>query len=197
MAAGVMVPPSRWRSMYRSILSRNASRSATAGPGNSEDGVLPSRRRRAMRVNRGDRQERILLNGAEKLLLQRPLGELTIEAVAAEAGMSRSAVYFYFANKSAIIDTSIEQVTEEMFTPFARYSEDQGLAEYVERVLGQTVASWRQHRAVFQASVELSTSDAASRVRWRIILKRFTDAMVLVHSEETATIHAPIEGQHR
>jgi AcrR family transcriptional regulator len=139
-----------------------------------------------MRVNRGDRQERILLRGAEKLLLEHPLSELTIEAVAAEAGMSRSAVYFYFANKSAIIDTLIEQVTEEMFTPFARYTEDQSLAEYIERVLRQTVTSWRQHRAVFQAAVELSSSDSASRVRWRATLKRFTDAIAAAAAQERA-----------
>ena len=127
-----------------------------------------------------------MLRGAEKLLLEHPLSELTIEAVAAEAGMSRSAVYFYFANKSAIIDTLIEQVTEEMFTPFARYTEDQSLAEYIERVLRQTVTSWRQHRAVFQAAVELSSSDSASRVRWRATLKRFTDAIAAAAAQERA-----------
>ena len=160
--------------------------SIVKGMHTSDDEALPSRRRRAMRVNRGDRQERILLRGAEKLLHERPQSELTIEAVAAEAGMSRSAVYFYFANKSAIIDTLIEQVTEEMLAPFARYSEEQGFAEHIEQVLGQVFASWRQHRAVFRAAVELSTSDVASRVRWRATMKRFSDAIAAAATQERA-----------
>jgi TetR/AcrR family transcriptional regulator, ethionamide resistance regulator len=139
-----------------------------------------------MRMTRGDRQEQILLRGAEKLLHERPLSELTMEAVAAEAGMSRSAVYFYFGSKGAIVDTLIERLSEEMFTPFREPPEGQGFAEYLERTMGQVFTSWRQHRPVFQAAIELSTSDADSRVRWRANIKQFADAIARVAERERA-----------
>jgi AcrR family transcriptional regulator len=152
----------------------------------TDDDAPATRRRRAMRITRGDRQEQILLRGAEKLLHERPLSELTMEAVAAEAGMSRSAVYFYFGSKAAIVDTLIERLTDEMLAPFRNPPEGQGLAEYLERTMRQVFASWRQHRPVFQAAIELSTSDADSRVRWRANMKQFTETVARVAERERA-----------
>jgi AcrR family transcriptional regulator len=163
------------------------------------DGTPPpqTRRRRALRMTRGDRQEQILLRGAEKLLHERPLSDLTMEAVAAEAGMSRSAVYFYFGSKAAIVDTLIERLSEEMFTPFPQHPQDEGFAEYVERVLGQVFASWRRHRPVFQAAIELSISDADSRARWQAAMQRFTDTVAEAAERERAQGRLTPEGDLR
>jgi AcrR family transcriptional regulator len=156
-----------------------------------------TRRRRALRMTRGDRQEQILLRGAEKLLHERPLSELTMEAVAAEADMSRSAVYFYFASKNAIVDTLIERLSEEMFTPFPHHPQSESFAEYVERILGEVLASWRQHRPVFQAAIELSISDADSRARWRANVQRFTDTVAEAAERERAQGRLAPEGDLR
>jgi AcrR family transcriptional regulator len=124
------------------------------------------------------------LDSAEKLLHERPLSELTIEAVAADVGLSRSAVYFYFASKSALVEALIERATEEIAAFFEAPAADVDLGGYFEQVLAHVFASWGLHGPVFQAAIEMSITDSAARDRWRAIILRYADAIVALAERE-------------
>ncbi|MFC3501615.1 TetR/AcrR family transcriptional regulator [Micromonospora krabiensis] len=55
------------------------------------------------RPTKGDQRERALLDAARELLRHKPLAQLTIDEVAAAAGITRSGFYFYFESKQALL----------------------------------------------------------------------------------------------
>jgi TetR/AcrR family transcriptional regulator, ethionamide resistance regulator len=133
---------------------------------------------------KGDLREQALLDSAEKLLHERPLGELTMESVAAEAGLSRSAVYFYFASKTALVEALIERANDEVSAFFETPAADLGLNGYLVQTLAHVFRSWRLHGPVFQAAIEMSISDSAARARWRTSTLRNVDAIIALIERE-------------
>ena len=69
--------------------------------------------RAARQERRRDRTREEILAAARTVLIARGVGAMTLEAVAAEAGMSKTGLYYYFASKDAL-------VFELMFTTFER-----------------------------------------------------------------------------
>lgn len=142
------------------------------------------RRATAKSPTKGDRREQALLVSAEKLLHERPLGELTIEAVAADAGVSRSAVYFYFASKTALVEALIDRANEQVAALFEDPGVDLDLNGYLKQTVAQVFQSWRLHGPVFRAAIEMATSDGAARVRWRAAMLRNVDSIVALIERE-------------
>src|SRR4051812_6589403 len=58
-----------------------------------------ARRRRREAPRKGDLREQAILDAAEALLESETLDTLTVEAIARGAGITRNALYFYFASK--------------------------------------------------------------------------------------------------
>ncbi len=148
-------------------------------------------RRRLARKSHGDRREQALLVSAEELLRNRPLHEITIEAIAAGAGLSRSQLYFYFDGKAALIDALIERVSLEMLDPFQASDFDLDMRVYVREGLAQVFRSWRDHRPVFQAAIELAGQDADTRLRWQENVARFSVEMATVLERNRAAGRLP------
>jgi AcrR family transcriptional regulator len=142
------------------------------------------RRATAKSPTKGDRRVQTLLVSAEKLLHETPLGELTIEAVAADAGLSRSAVYFYFASKTALVEALIERANEQVAALFEDPGVDVDLNGYLKQTVAQVFQSWRLHGPVFQAAIEMATSDSSARVRWRAAMLRNVDSIIALIERE-------------
>ena len=58
-----------------------------------------------------------ILAAAREMLDEAPYHELTVDAIARRCYVSRTAVYFYFPNKRAVIDRLIQQVFTDMLPP--------------------------------------------------------------------------------
>lgn len=58
--------------------------------------------RTARQQRRRDRSREEILDAARKVLMQKGLSGMTLEAVAREAGMSKTGLYYYFASKDAL-----------------------------------------------------------------------------------------------
>jgi AcrR family transcriptional regulator len=58
--------------------------------------------RTARQQRRRDRSREEILDAARKVLLSKGLSGMTLEAVAREAGMSKTGLYYYFASKDAL-----------------------------------------------------------------------------------------------
>ena len=64
-----------------------------------------------------------ILAAAREMLAEASYDELTVDAIARRCYVSRTAVYFYFPNKRAVIDRLIQQVFTDMLTAARPYLE--------------------------------------------------------------------------
>jgi TetR/AcrR family transcriptional regulator, ethionamide resistance regulator len=130
----------------------------TAAPSRS------SRGRRAARIS-SDEREAAILRTAEQLLGERSLADISIDDLAAGAGISRPAFYFYFPSKDAVVLTLVDRLVEG-----ANYAKDAAL----DRFVADPASGWRQviqifydvlgaHRAVIRAAMELSATNSEAR----------------------------------
>jgi AcrR family transcriptional regulator len=104
---------------------------------------------------------------AEELLETRPLSQISVDALARGAGLSRSAFYFYFPSKDAVVLALLERLVQEAG----------GTLDDALQRAGLGPDSWREgiaifyeifgaHRAVIQAAVELSESNEEAQSLW-------------------------------
>jgi AcrR family transcriptional regulator len=136
-----------------------------------------TRRHRAFR--HGDRVERAILDTATELLAQRPLASIRISELARGAGISRSAFYFYFESREAVLRELVERISDELYDAsevflLRRSGETPDAA--VRRALAGLLAVWRRHGAVLRAIVHASDEDAQLREFWAAVARRFVRA---------------------
>ncbi len=146
---------------------------------------LAARSRRTPRAS-GDERERAILATAERLLTERPLGEISVEDMAHGAGISRPTFYFYFPSKDAVVLTLVERMVEE-----AAANREEALARLPE----DPRAGWRQglrtsfdtfgaRRAVMLAAAELRTTNPESRELWSQVMEGWVaDASAIIEAE--------------
>src|ERR1700727_3137860 len=73
----------------------------------------PSTRGRRRARAAGDEREQAILQTAERLLAERSLGETSVDDLTQGAGLSRSAFYFYFPSKDAVVLTLVDRMVEQ------------------------------------------------------------------------------------
>ncbi len=110
-------------------------------------------RRQARLESRRDHTRNEILSAARKLLFKDGIAGVTLEAVASEVGMSKTALYYYFASKDALL-------FEMVFSVFARHAE--GLEKAVDKavdgpealkaIVGQTVHEFADRLDDFRLS---------------------------------------------
>jgi AcrR family transcriptional regulator len=66
------------------------------------------------RARGADDKRRHILRSARQLLVSRPLPEVTLDAVAKEAGAARSTVYLAFGNRSGLFEAVAQQMLEDI-----------------------------------------------------------------------------------
>ena len=116
--------------------------------------------RRRPHASRGDVREARLLEIAEGLLRDRAFESTSIAEIAAAADITRSAFYFYFASKQALLERLIETTLAELID--RRLSDlDTGEAppaERLRRLLHGVAEMWVEHGVVLSAAAELAAS---------------------------------------
>lgn len=70
--------------------------------------------------------EEAILTAAREALAEKGFEALTMEAIARKAFVSRTAVYFYFPNKRAVVDRLIQQAFSEMYLAASEYLDGEG-----------------------------------------------------------------------
>jgi AcrR family transcriptional regulator len=126
-----------------------------------------ARGRRSGRAS-GDERERAILQTAERLLAQRTLAEISVDDLAQGAGISRSAFYFYFPSKDAVVLTLVDHVVEQAGDVRDRMTED--LAAEPVVALRRGIESFYEvfgaHRPVIRAVTDLGATNAEARALW-------------------------------
>lgn len=126
--------------------------------------VRPPRRRAP---SKGDRREQAILDAARSLLEQMSLSQVTIDALACAAGISRSSFYFYFDSKQAVLAALLEGLSAELAAENGPWLDGTGLDEPALRsACAHSVAMWRTHGGLLRQAWFSDAGDA-QLVAWR------------------------------
>jgi TetR/AcrR family transcriptional regulator, ethionamide resistance regulator len=143
------------------------------------------RGRRSARTS-GDERERAILETAERLLEERPLGEISVDDLARGAGISRPTFYFYFSSKDQVVLALLDRMVEQG----ARARDDA-----LQRLAADEMAGWREsiaifyetfgaHRSVVRAATELGATNPEARALWSQIMEGWVaDAAARIEAE--------------
>jgi TetR/AcrR family transcriptional regulator, ethionamide resistance regulator len=120
--------------------------------------------------------EASLLQAFEDLLSEgRCYTDLSVEQIAARAGISRTAFYFYFNDKRHLLMRLVERLSELFFVQGERWwhgSVPDDPAELRE-VLANVLEIWRDHAPVMTAIVETASYDEEIGAFWHGLMDRF------------------------
>jgi AcrR family transcriptional regulator len=123
----------------------NWPRSNGAEPGGNGDQVVASRRTTPA-VRRGDLRERQILDAAEKLLGTRGYADMTVGDIAEAAGITRGALYFYFASKQDVLTALVARTVQALQEKSgAALIDTASVAEVISTALERTAQLWREH----------------------------------------------------
>ena len=116
-------------------------------------------RRTAPAVRKGDLRERQILDAAEELLATRGYADMMVAGIAEAAGLTRGALYFYFASKQDVVTALVARTVETLQEKSAAVLADSApVEEVIATALERTVKVWREHGPVMRATVDLSST---------------------------------------
>lgn len=119
----------------------------------------PSRRAGLPAMRKGDLREQQILDAAEMLLTTRGYVDMTVSNIAEAAGMTRSAVYFYFASKQDILIALVARTVQALHQGSEEVlGRSRPVKEIVPAALEHTARQWREHGVVMRAAVDLASS---------------------------------------
>ena len=119
-----------------------------------------------------------VLRATEELLSEgASFADLGIERIATRAGISRTAFYFYFADKRDLLMRLTEDVTEQLLEQADIWWSGGGdPAEQLRTALANIADLYDEHAVLLRAVVEVSTYDEVVAQFWRALIGQFVDA---------------------
>ncbi|MGE0216713.1 TetR/AcrR family transcriptional regulator [Mycolicibacterium sp.] len=134
------------------------------------------RGRRASRPSGDDRQLAIL-ETAERLLAERPLGEISVDDLAKGAGISRPTFYFYFASKDEVLRTLLERVIAEANADLEALmaAPPKDRVEFWRAGIGVFYSTFRAHRVMVAPATVARYTDPEVRDLWSAFMQRSID----------------------
>ncbi len=135
----------------------------------------PVRSRRAARPS-GDERQRAIVEAFEALLQTRPMAEIAIDEIAAGAAISRSAFYFYFSSKQAVLLELLDRMVAEVDERLAQVgTPGDDPAAWWRSTLGVFVEVFGAHRAVTVTLAEARATVPELRAEWGRRSTRWVD----------------------
>src|SRR3954466_140329 len=116
----------------------------------------------------GDDRELAILATAERLLAERTLSAVSVDALARGAGISRPTFYFYFPSKDAVLLTLLDRVVAEADSSMRQVFgvRARGPREGWRRAITAYYETFRKHRALTLAWAEARSTNAEVRDLW-------------------------------
>ena len=139
---------------------------------------MPTRSSTASSTPKRAAVQAAVLNATEQLLGEgATYADLNIERIATRAGISRTAFYFYFADKRELLMRLTEDVNEQLYQQADIWFSGSGDPEdEIREALVNIGSLYEQHGPLLRAIVEVSTYDEEVAQFWRGMLGRFVDA---------------------
>lgn len=140
----------------------------------STDATTASRVRRRGGPSKGDQREAAIVDATRRLLATKSVDELTVDAIAKAAGVSRTAFYFYFPTKQAVVAALLDGLWDQFGGTYGWLSttgiDRAALLEH-HRLVADV---WREHLPVLSCTTGPSLDyppllDWADRARDRFV----------------------------
>jgi TetR/AcrR family transcriptional regulator, ethionamide resistance regulator len=138
-------------------------------------------RRTAPAVRKGDLRERQILDAAEKLLATRGYADMTVGEIAEAAGITRGALYFYFASKQDVLTALVARTVLALQEKSgAALIDTAPVDEVIATALERTAQLWREHGVVMRAAVDLGSTVPEIDQLWTGTADVFAEAITAV-----------------
>jgi AcrR family transcriptional regulator len=120
--------------------------------------------------------EEAILDATRDALGEGSFDRLTMDAIARRAYLSRTAVYFYFDNKRAVVDRLIQRAFADMYAAAAPYLDGAGDPRRELRLaLGRVVAVVNRDQDVLLLAAHLSGREDRLPPEWAPYIMRFVE----------------------
>jgi AcrR family transcriptional regulator len=120
-----------------------------------------------------------VLAATEQLLAEgSSYADLNVERIATAAGISRTAFYFYFADKRDLLMRLAGDVTELLYRQADIWFSGEGAdpEDEIREALTRIAALYQEHGTLIRAIVEVSTYEEDIATFWRGLLNQFVEA---------------------
>jgi AcrR family transcriptional regulator len=118
--------------------------------------------------------EDAILAAARQALVEEPYDRLTMDGIARRAHVSRTAVYFYFPNKRAVVDRLIQKAFADMYEASSPYLDGDGEPRLQLRLgLARMVSCVNAHGPVLLLAAHLSGREDRLPTEWEPYIRRF------------------------
>jgi len=131
--------------------------------------------------------EEAILTAARQMIDEEGYAAMTIDAIARRAFVSRTAVYFYFTNKRAVVDRLIQQAFSDMYRAASIYLEGEGDPRRdLHLALRRVVGVVNRDAPVLLLVGQLSGMDDHLPPEWAPYIERFVTAAEarIAHDQE-------------
>jgi TetR/AcrR family transcriptional regulator, ethionamide resistance regulator len=121
--------------------------------------------------------EDAILAAAREALVEDGYEKLTIDGIARRAFTSRTNVYFYFANKRAVVDRLVQQTFAEMLVAGSPYLDGTGEPRHeLRKALGRVVLVVNRNADILLLVGHLSGMEDRLPAEWEPYIRRFVNA---------------------
>ncbi len=122
--------------------------------------------------------ETSVLTAMEELLAEgTPYAALSVERIATRAGISRTAFYFYFADKRELLMRLASELSDELYGEADVWWSGAGDGpQQLTAAVGKIATLYRAHSPLVCAIVEVSAYDEVVGPFWRALVGRFVEA---------------------
>ena len=142
--------------------------------------------------------ETAVLTAMEELLAEgMPYAALSVERIATRAGISRTAFYFYFADKRELLMRLASELSDEFYREADAWWSGAGDgSEQLTAAVGKIAVLYRAHGPLVCAIVEVAAYDEVVGPFWRALVERFVDASAQriaaeIEASRAASVLAP------
>ena len=144
-------------------------------------------RRGAAPPRKGDLREQAILDSAQRLLDERGYEVMTIADIAAGAGITRGALYFYFGSKQDVVTALVARTTDLLREKSRSASSDASSGEEaVHEAMARTETLWREHGIVMRTAIDLASSVPEIDTLWTDTADIFIEAIDEILGHMTA-----------
>jgi TetR/AcrR family transcriptional regulator, ethionamide resistance regulator len=118
-------------------------------------------------TQRSDHRREAILDALDRWLQQTDLDAVNIAEIAREAGVGRSAFYFYFENKAAAVAALTERMIDETFAVHDIFVSGSAPPDQrIDQMFDGLVDTWQRHQHVFRAMLDARGASPVVREIW-------------------------------
>jgi AcrR family transcriptional regulator len=141
---------------------------------------------------RSDDRREAILDALDRWLLESNLDAINIAEISKQAGVTRSAFYFYFENKGAAVAALMERILDETFAVNDTFTvAKEPPRQRIYAMLEGLFATCEGHRHLFRAMLEARGSSASVRDIWDDARESFVESVAAMIRADRAEGRAP------